>query len=94
MTEVERKLFKDFVQIWINSHPDEIAMLIENRTYLKNIQQNKLGSNKSMTMRHAMELPVDLARKITNNFPNILKDKDQLHWFMTEYPIFTIAEKI
>lgn len=70
--------------------------LSDRREYLNNRQENPFASNKDGTLRHALELPTDLARKLANNFPIIFGkgQKKELHWFMKEFPVFSIPEKI
>jgi len=96
MTETEKKFLKDFVNIWIQSHQEEMVELIARREELVVTQDNKFASNKDKSLRHALELPTDLARKMANNFPAVFArgNKKELHWFMKEFPVFSIPEKI
>lgn len=93
MTEQDKKLCKAVINTWIKTHPSEIAEFYMAKEELKKRQTDKYAS-RGQGMRHALEVPTDLARKLEKLFPLVFKDKDNLHWFMREFPVFCIPDAV
>jgi hypothetical protein len=92
MNDLVRTSIKEFVKLWEESHPLEVSVLVSNKKEITEHSKNTFAS--SDTMRHALEMPPDLYRKLDKSYPELFKSKDNLHWFMKEFKLYCVPERI
>jgi len=93
MNEEEKSFIRDFVKIWITTHPKEVTELIQEVESLRLAQNNVFASSKSNDLRHLGQIPTDLMIKLKRAFPVLFRDNN-LRWLVKEFPIFKVPEKI
>jgi hypothetical protein len=92
MGEREKQLIREFVDLWIQTHKEEM-LEFEAEMELERLGILENSISKEKTLRQYGSMPLDLQRKLGKQFPGIFKDKESNYWLFKEYPIFLIVPK-
>lgn len=95
--EFAKKQMEQIVKMWCFSHSEDLKnhiLGIEHEKKSFDSIRNSTGISKDKNMRWALSLPIGLVRAIEKRFPNVFTTKNEVRWFMREFPQFRIARKI
>ncbi len=95
--EFAKKQVEQIVKMWCFSHCQELTnfiLSIEQEKKSFDGIRNSTGISKDKNMRWALSLAIGLVRAIENKFPNVFTTKNEVRWFMREFPQFRISRKI
>ena len=53
-----------------------------------------LRKGTTMKLTKLAELPIDLTDVLRQRFPNIFRSKDNFRWFVKQFPIFQVPDKL
>lgn len=93
MNEGEKSQIREFVQIWIDTHKEEMdEFVVEQELERLGLFDTKFGKNEGGSMRKYANMPQDLQIKLKKNFPELFQGKESLAWLFKEFPIFLLSE--
>ena len=93
--ELRWRIIDGLVRDYTTLHPEEMREWVETmRDIRRSKRDERLGMNKSGSMRQALALPMGLAVLIKKYDPEVFSDKKIMHQFMKLFPGFRIPSRI
>jgi hypothetical protein len=94
MTEKDKALCRDFIEVWIQTHPVEMGEFkVEMDMEKSGMLDPVYGENESKTMRKTGNMPQDLFIKLKKEFPGLTQnDNEGVKWILKEFPVFRLVK--
>ena len=92
--DIRKRFIIDAVRLYEARWPEEAKEAKASVQAMKDTRANVFGADKAMEMRFALRLPTrlyDILSKLDN--PSFLHEKEELVWFIKNFPGYSVTQK-
>lgn len=95
----DKKNIMTLIQTYEQTFPGKIKYLVEEEKREEREQGHGgtfdpyLMKNKGSEMRKVIVMPAELVQELKTGYPTLFSDRTHFQWFVTNFPMFRVADK-